>query len=456
MWFFILFITLLLLTAFTYFIFDKELMAPGLMICLMFDVSVTYSLYNYERWQLTGYGAEMVLLALLGISCFISADIITRKLIYRGETETTFKTQRTEIPYSRIILAVIIGVLAVILYVMYLRRIIWYFGLSQGINDAIQTVRKKRQAGELTGGLGLPVFINLLIKSVQMFSVLFSFAYVYNIVIRRHEKKDNWLLVPVVLHVIVSLLQSKRGDVVQDIIAVMVFSYIVWSRYERSCSRINRWFLLGSTLTVVTVSPLFFIATRIMGRYDADSIKSIDMFYYIGVYLSGGLRSFDLYLKQGGSAARFFGEETFVTLNNFIFSHFGGGESYVRHLEYRSGNGWGSGNIYSSFRRFYHDFGIWGICILSFIQGLISSLVYERTRREKTDDISFSIVLYSFFAYTIVYIPIDDLFFSSVISVSGLAKTVLLYIIYIFVFMDEGSCKEVRNRILRTAFLKRS
>ena len=279
------------------------------------------------------------------------------------------------------------------------------------------------------------MLLNLFIKSTHMFSSLYAFVFVYNSVIKKRERKDFLLLLPALFHIFVSLLQSNRGNILQFLISVIVMWYMTWHRVQAWNTDINKAFIRKMIIVIASVAPLFFLATIVMGRYDTTTVQSVDPLYYICVYISGGLRNFDLYLKQGGSAVRGFGEETFVSLNNWLASHMGIGETYVRHLEFRFAHGWGAGNIYSSFRRFYHDFGVKGIILLSLFQGFLSSLVYEKARWRNGDNrIEFVQVLYAFFAYTIIYVPIDDLFYSSNMAVSGVEKIILLYAVYIFTF----------------------
>jgi oligosaccharide repeat unit polymerase len=199
--------------------------------------------------------------------------------------------------------------------------------------------------------------------------------------------------------------------------------------------KLNSMTLKKGVIVVLLTSVVFWLLIFVT-RSSEQRKYGLNILGYIASYAGGSISSLDVFLKNGSSAPKWFGEETFVALNNNLASLFGLNISSARFLEFGKGNGFSVVNIYGAFRRFYHDFGYAGVGVLSFIQGLISSRVYKgvRTNMKFKRSIDFGIIFYCYFFYTIIYTAIDELFYSSNISISGLVKVIILWISYILFF----------------------
>ena len=170
-----------------------------------------------------------------------------------------------------------------------------------------------------------------------------------------------------------------------------------------------------------------------IGRY--ETLKGFDFKNYSLIYFSGGIRNLDQYLKEPTVAPQIFGEETFVQLHRNLYISYGIGKDFVRYLEFRGINGRNIGNIYTSYRRFYHDFGVLGVIFLPLIQGIVISLMYYRLNRNpRNDKINYLEVIYCYLSYTTMYITIDDLFYSSWVSITGIKILIIMYVAYFFIF----------------------
>ena len=170
-----------------------------------------------------------------------------------------------------------------------------------------------------------------------------------------------------------------------------------------------------------------------MGR--VSTLKGFDFRNSATIYLSGGVRNLDLFLKDPPNTVKLFGEETFTYLWRNITSVLKNRKLLTRVLEFRTINGENTGNIYTSFRRFYHDFGFLGVCLLSYIQGtIISSLYYNINRSEKANRIGFTEVLYYYLSCSTIYIVIEDTFFSYYFSITCLKVFIIFFMVYFFFF----------------------
>ena len=92
------------------------------------------------------------------------------------------------------------------------------------------------------------------------------------------------------------------------------------------------------------------------------------------------------------------------------------------------------GNIYTFFRRPYHDFGLFGMCLMVFLVILLFSVWYssfkQKTLGSKTN---YSILCYGYLFYWIVLASIEN-YAIGLISLGTVMTLVLIKVIYFFLF----------------------
>ena len=241
------------------------------------------------------------------------------------------------------------------------------------------------------------------------------------------------LLIPFILRSIEYLFQSNRGGIIQLFFGA-VMSWFVSMKFKKGWNRkINSKVVKIVIRVIVILVPIFFGSLILIGRY--DTLKGFDFKNYSLVYFSGGIRNLDQFLKEPTFEPQMFGEETFVQLHRNLYISYGIGKDLVRYLEFRKINGRNIGNIYTSYRRFYHDFGFLGVCLFPLIQGIIISLMYYKLNRNpRNDKINYLEVIYCYLSYTTMYIAIDDLFYSSWVSITGVKILIIMFVAYFFMF----------------------
>lgn len=243
------------------------------------------------------------------------------------------------------------------------------------------------------------------------------------------------LLIPILLYIIMSLLTANRGELLSWLMAVFVFWYIVSQRNTGWSKRVVIRFIKRAIVFFVVAIAVFWLLAFFMGT--ADGKVDNDFVLYISNYLAGGISSFNLFLEQGGIKPKWFGEETFVTLNNNISTIFNIDHISIRTLEFRNTRGYAVVNIYSSFRRFYHDFGISGVILLSFIQGYFMTKIYQGVKKKRVKyTVEFAVCFYCFIINRCLFIPIEDSFYSVDISLSGFIRWILFFICYKFIMLN--------------------
>ena len=428
---------IILIFLISYMFLDKDFLSPVNLYLLFSTFSVAAMFLLYEEWNMNEYGALAVAVYLTGslffvIGCGIAKVFMSRNIHQRNiKSEQNIAPPRVDISMIKIVIMTVFGLAAVYGTYAYMRRLGGSSTLSLG--QAIQNYRYMKSNGLLTTQRAKGSIWNLFSYFSIAFAYCSIFALIKNAVNNNFRKKDLLLLIPFVLRSTEYLLQSNRGGIIQLAFGA-IMSWFVSMKFQKGWRRkINSKIVKTVVRVMVILIPLFFGSLILLGRY--DTLEGFDFKHYALVYLSGGIRNLDQYLKEPTAPPQIFGEETFVLLHRNLSAKLGTGLNLVRYLEFRSINGRNIGNIYTSYRRFYHDFGFTGVCIFPLIQGILISLMYYRlSRNPRNDKINYLEIVYCYLSYTTIYIAIDDLFFSDWVSITGVKILIIMFAAYFFMF----------------------
>lgn len=424
-------------------VYRGELLSPCVLLYAYSLFAVAFGYFRYELWDLERYGAYAMALYLLGMACFgVGAFLSDRLSKTRKRQNRTYPTNtdsiaRKEIPGYILFFCVLVSLVMLGYFYTSMRSFIASKGYGdRGIGFAIQYNRLFNEDDEI------PQMIGLLGYFREGCSFILFGVFLYNTMIGKRRFRDFFLLVPAGIYFVDALLRSSRGDIIQFAIGAITLWYILYHNIKGWRGKSDLKFARKILKIGLVAVPLFILSAVATGRY--TNLGDMDIVNYITIYISGGVRAFDVFLKEVVPSPKVWGEETFVSLHNFIHALTGKGELMYRFLEFSSIRGTNIGNIYTSFRRFYYDFGVIGVAVLSFIQGAVSSWVYGKISRRIENGVTFWTMFYAFFAYTVMYVVIDELFFSSLVSFVGFKRIVTLIFAYKFVNFNKIHYHRVR------------
>ncbi len=417
---------------------DKDLLSP-VNSFLLFSVLSAASLFlMYREWRVGEYGVYVVFIYLAGAVFFLAGCMLAKKASVRAVSGRTSISAlrdipvRTELHSWKILLAVIVSAAA-------LYGTCRYIGKVTGIplssfENAIVAYRALSTEGLLAGENAKGTVFTILSWLSAAFAYCTLLVFIKNAVYRSLRRKDVFLLLPFIFRSAEYLLESSRAGVINLLCAAFVSWFISLKCKEGWNKPVNRKVVLTGICFGVFFVLFFLGAAVLTGR--GDALTALGMKNYTVAYSSGGIRNLDLFLKEtAGTPLRMTGEETFAALRNDLFFRFGIGQSTVRHLPFQSVGDVFVGNVYTAFRRFYHDFGFAGILILPLIQGfLLSFLYYHISRGTDGSRIGLAEVLYMCLADTVIFIAVDDIFYSSWISVTGITNLIILAAVYFLMF----------------------
>jgi len=412
-------------------VYRAEILSPAVMLLLYSLLAVLVGYYKYDSWDIKGYSLMGAVVYCLGIGAFTVGAFIPRVLSSPKKTiALPIGKTRIDVPGYAVILCVAVSI------VVTGYRIRGFLQTSGNLSAislgyAIQYARVVSSEENLYD----PEIINLLSYFRAASSIMLVGVYIYNWMHKKCKHGDYKYLLPIIPYLVDSFIRSSRGEIIQIAISIVTLWYIILKKTKGWVSKYDYQFMKKLVVIAAIAVPLFVLSAVATGRY--TNISDMDVGNYVSVYVSGGVRALDLYVKANPKPnPTIWGEETFVNLHNFIYAFTGNPTRLKRFLEFEYIKGITVGNIYTSFRRFFHDFGITGVVTLSFLQGLVSGLVYALIKRRNNNGLQFFELFYAFFAYTIIYIVIDELYYTSLFSFVGLKRIVMFCLAYVFLLKN--------------------
>ncbi|WP_255376024.1 O-antigen polymerase [Cloacibacillus sp. An23] len=409
--------------------------APPVMMVLVFMACACVPMTRYEDWRLAEYGAQSVLLLILGIISFLSGSLLAY-CISHYRYNSILLTRASDIRKRIIItswgfaLMFGLGLVEIFMLADYIRATVVSMNFPHSsLGSMLFSYRVIDVNNLIPKEFAMPSYLRLLRYSVEVFSAFAVYVLLHNFILQCYKKSDMWLVLIILLWPVNSLLVSARGHILNllaEIVYLIFFFYGVKYGFN---FRIAIHVISKGVKLLFVFFILFFVFAIFQGRIHSGNT----LFNSATVYAGGGIRAFDLFVKapKDKNTGMLGNDETLMGIGSFLNMHLGIGKKPLGPLEFRNIAGKNLGNIYTAFRRYYSDFGTFGIVFFSAILGFIMNYMYMKSKnaciKGKT---VFEVLLFSWMSRFIFYMPIEEYFYGSTITLSGIYKIVLLYILY--------------------------
>ena len=403
---------LVLLSLASYGLCGRDFFAPATMLCLAFTFSCACALYNLPRWQFT-LAPRTVTLIVGALALSVGINAWARACFQRVRVQPW---QGQAVPIPLWVSAGILLVLGAVLLVMLaqVRRI----GGGGSLSAAMAVFRAKNAYG-LSLSDQLPGWVRQLLN----LSAVVAFLYLFHLIwFGRRLGRLGLALNAAILAVCigVSLLTGGRFSAMTMVVAGAVLWYMLRSGGPRAWKLGT---LLRVMAAVLAVLYGFYAVKTLVGRQSEDTLVE-----YITHYAGGGIPGLDLYLQDPPAPSGIWGKETFYSLNNGL-RKLGVLDIpyYYIHHEFRRSGGASIGNIYTALRDYHYDFGLGGLLVLHTAFSVIFAFWYEYQKKRRSH---LGILLWAMVYYCVVFYPISNSFFASVISFGFVIRAALLAVLY--------------------------
>ena len=411
----------------------KDLFSPSSVLCLSYIFSIICAIYNIDNWKINlHYNTFFVII--IGIISFLISSLLF------DFTHSRKKSIKKNIEYIKVkkYKLLLINCISLIIFVIYLLFFIKAIGgVSSLLNfsESMEAYRNKTMIHHITL---IPSWINFLSKICRAVCYVYTYILINNYIIsKNHNKKE--VLQKNILHYIfgiflylpLTLMSGGRYDLIVFILYVIFVFSILYTIENKK--RLNSYKIIKIGIVLIVVLVGFSSYKGLVGR-NSDS-STID---YITEYFGGSIEIFDIYMQEPHYRCEYFGQETFAGIRKFLYQVKLLNDQGVSEdaMEFRTiYNGKVLGNVYTGFRKLYHDFGIFGVIILQSLLAIIfNKLYYDCFYKKNKMSISFNIILTGTIFFCLALHSYSESFYSTVLSFNYISFFIIVY--FIIKFLD--------------------
>ena len=420
---FALLFVLLIFLLIEYRLFFHYVLHPAIIVTGVFFLSTFFSAANYSSWgdiSGTTFGVILVAILLFCIGCICGDTIVVKK---NKKSCNYAKLSNFFIPKGITVMIIIFMAIITALDFNDVRSVSQVN--SMGIVDAVMNARNLLYTGETS------ISHTFLIQQGLYISRMVAYVYIFIIYYQRiimsiRPRIINYI--PIVLYFIQAFLSTGRTEFMYIIYAWLLIGYLIKLRKNSGRRNVDIKYS-GKILLALGIFLIIFLLIANMRKSD-----SVDMFSTLSIYIGSPINALDYYITENGlwSVSNFWGEET-QSLCYSILKALGLSDKtsvYVLPPVLFGPNSTMT-NIYTSVRRYLHDFGIIGMGIIMLVLGCIYSKIFRIIKSSNFK--IYGILAYTFISYPLIEFSIEERFFSTLVT----ARTVycLFYLAIICKFL---------------------
>ena len=414
---YILLVCTVMILFFTYILSNNDIMFPGCIVCLVWIFCELCAIYNIDYWNIA-ISEKTTLIYLSTILVFVLMSFFGDYLGKRGfrgfEGKRRSENFTIEISKRHIMLITVFNLATMLLVV----ATVWKTAGINSMKDSSAYAVAMSQYR--TSDESLPGMVKQLYKIMKCN----SYVLLYFFCKRKKDRESAFYLLPGILFCIASLSTGSRTELLHFFIAVLVIVYITLQEKRKWSARPNFKYIIGCVVAVGLFLFFFNFIKTFVGRLNGS-----DPLRYITAYAGGSIQLFDMYLKYPGTKTEQFGQLTFFSLWQNI-EKLGLASWKPTGLEHRMSNGHLIGNLYTSIRRYYQDFGLIGNYVLQSVFAVFYAYWYRRIKKSYMQDNGFSIIMYSMIVSPLFLHAIDDTFFSGFLCINTVVLAVIARLLY--------------------------
>jgi hypothetical protein len=261
--------------------------------------------------------------------------------------------------------------------------------------------------------------------SAYNYQIMLALAYVYASIVIQYlvlnQKTSLWWKIlhylPIIIYGFCSILTGGRNPLINLCLAIIVMYFIKQRQFNGR--RLLKFKTICKLVLGGTVALILFSSFRGMVGRTSDYTT----FDYLAMYIGAPIKLFDLFVNSVQVTQKVVGQETFSAFLGDIGKSVGNSN-----LEFRSNNGFGLGNVYTPFRRYYSDFGIYGLVLLTAIQSFFYSFYYSKIVKKRISGIDPFTILYAYLFVGVAYYSVDERLYTYFLSWYTIKGIILIFI----------------------------
>ncbi len=422
-------IGLIVALVFDYNLSNGDIFKPSTLYISGFVLATIAAVMNINYWGVD-LGIKTLVVIMLGVFSFLVGNLVANYTPINYKIVKSRRYYSIEIDTWKVAFFTVYGVLVTLLLYKEVNRIALFadnYHLKLGLMTAVRSA--------LMNGYELNEMVEQALKISTCSAYVFLFVTVYNCTYKGigYIRKNSIYVLPIIIYMTQVLLLGGRLSLITFFVSG-IFMWYYFEKEKRSWARlVSKQFIKRLIFGLCCFVLLFYYSKELVGRVSDENFLE-----YITRYFGGSIPLLDMYLHNFIlTTNNRLGEESFTGLINSL-SKIGiceGGLSVS--LEFRYSNtGVMLGNVYTSLRRAFNDFGWFGVFALPFIMSIFFNVLYRKIRNISTYTVN-SIFLFIVYSSLLGLIPMqamEDQFYINKLSIGYAIQLVLMYITIIFLF----------------------
>lgn len=409
----VVFIGLLLLSK--YKLGSRFIFAPVTIVLAVFFVSTFVCAANFKYWgDISTTTFFVIITALLAFS--IGHTLSERITVSRKDNEYNYLL--SDIAGWKTVIAIVFMI--VVTYFDFRDVLAVSGGASTSLLQVVASARRNLYIENAAIEHGA-----LLQQGIYICRVL-AYLYIFDLLYTRKYKEGKiklLSLIPIAIYTIQAILSTGRTEFIYILYAFLVMNYCL-SMSRNSWTR-KRDFKYTKQIfwAVVAFLVLFLVLANVRSSGEFHPFRTLS------VYMGSSISALSQYIERNGiwKVSSYFGEETMSLLYTLLRPLGLSNHStvVVLGLVYVDTS---ITNIYTTLRRYLHDFGYLGMLGIMFLLGTGYSYAFKNIRRNNEHGLK--LIIYSFLSYPLVEMSIEERFFSNLIT----ARTVYCLIYFVVLY----------------------
>lgn len=442
----LLIIIVLLLVIISYLVFEKDILSPSFISTNMYLLCIVFATIGLKTWNTEKtLNNNIFIIVIIGLVFFMIGEALA-KYIASKKTANDKIIKENNIPIVvnkyLYILTILFLIAAIVLQIIEIKRICNFYNFySNSLRELLAFYRTKIglfSTDLIKDGVGINFFVKQMRKTCDVLFVIWAYILINNIRSKSKRKVLFYSSIPVLISLFSSLLTSGRSLMMHMVIAFIMMSLLFsLGKYDMKKNLKALGVIVASGMCALL---LFYLILPLTGRETNHHFVE-----YTTFYLGSSIPSFSKTIDDLPKTD-YIGEKTF----SGIYSSLGryrvinymkpSTHEWVKFPGFKS-------NVYTSFRNYYIDFGLFGVVFCQLIFGFLFSLLYSYTKNTKN---KFAIIFYSYYGYILIDQIRDEQFFG-LISTTTIAYLLLMIILY-NIFIDTTKIIHFKE-VIKTKFL---
>ncbi len=389
----------------------RVLISPQFGFIACFIPGIIYAFAYVEKWDLS-LAPMTIWVFFIGTLTFLVVSFICSRfdgLFRKTIVEIRFKQLKNE--YLSVWKFYGIIVLESLTLFLTLHFLLKNYGNS--LSNAMFAYRRVSTSTE--DHIILPSIVKASRKTCIASGFVTSYIYVRGIVYKNRQY-SRLSLICLILSLLNGMSLGARGDAIQILVAASIQYLIIYTiKTGGKPIKLSSFLKIFALIAAIVLS--FAKIGELMGRNMSFLGKD-----YIAVYLSAELKNLDTFVRGENFGAPFSDFQTMASISKFLAT-ISGNPSIEHKLTnpFRYINGYALGNVSTTFYGFLYDMGVFGVFFFTTIMAIICHrFYYKAINARPQNEISISIIIYSYIWYTVIFSFFSDKFYEMIFNTAFL------------------------------------